>query len=121
MYVRNNFNDKRGKLKLNIKSYTSIIVFLLTNIMMLADSRKICSLYFIVVFLQICIAVKPPNFPSKLINVLKQNPIFRVISNTYSFFYWLPRKSLPYDRPFAYFQNSTIDFIKWYIEKSLIC
>lgn len=37
-----------------------------------------------------------------------------VIRNTYSFFYFFPRKNLPYDAPWALFRNNTADFLCWY-------
>ena len=35
---------------------------------------------------------------------LLRNPIARIVSNTYEFFYWYPRKNLPYDSPWMLFR-----------------
>ncbi len=35
---------------------------------------------------------------------LLRNPIARIFSNTYEFFYWYPRKNLPYDSPWMLFK-----------------
>eukprot|EP01036_Dinobryon_divergens_P026500 gene26500-35163_t len=45
---------------------------------------------------------------------LLRNPIARIVSNTYEFFYWYPRKNLPYDSPWMLFRNSTVEWIAWY-------
>jgi len=42
------------------------------------------------------------------------NPIGNIIRNTYSFFYFLPRKNLPYDSPWTLFRNNTAEFLSWY-------
>ena len=34
---------------------------------------------------------------------LSNNPIANVVKNTYSFFYWLPRKNIPFDTPWKLF------------------
>ena len=34
---------------------------------------------------------------------LSNNPIANVFKNTYSFFYWLPRKNIPFDTPWKLF------------------
>ena len=36
-------------------------------------------------------------------NALSNNPIANVFKNTYSFFYWLPRKNIPFDTPWKLF------------------
>ena len=36
---------------------------------------------------------------------LLRNPIARIVSNTYEFFYWYPRKNLPYDSPWMLFRS----------------
>ena len=50
----------------------------------------------------------PPGHP------LTNNPLSRLVYNTYSFFYWLPRNNLPYDHPWALFRNNSIQFVQWY-------
>lgn len=47
-------------------------------------------------------------------NPLVNNPLTRLVYNTYSFFYWLPRRNLPYDHPWALFRNNSIQFVQWY-------
>jgi len=46
--------------------------------------------------------------------MVTQNPIARIVSNTYNFFYWLPRRNMPYDSPWVLFKNSSVEFIAWY-------
>lgn len=41
-------------------------------------------------------------------------PVYRSIAALYSFFYWFPRKNLPYDHPWVLFKNSTTEFFQWY-------
>lgn len=53
------------------------------------------------------LALGPP--PNPLLN----NPLTNVVRNTYSFFYWLPRRNMPFDRPWA-FGNSSKEFLAWY-------
>ena len=50
----------------------------------------------------------------KAAEILKQNPLSRIIINTYDFFYWLPRANLLYDVPTAFWRNSTVDYLRWY-------
>lgn len=45
---------------------------------------------------------------------LFNNPLSRIIKNTYTFFYWFPRKNIPYDHPFIYFRNNTAEWLAWY-------
>ena len=47
-------------------------------------------------------------------NPLLNNPLSRLVSNAYSFFYWLPRKNLPYDHPWALFRNNSAEWVRWY-------
>ena len=54
------------------------------------------------------------NILSSIANVLSSNPFSRIISNTYDFFYWFPKKNLPYDIPFVFFKNSSSEWIAWY-------
>mmetsp|Transcript_28584 Transcript_28584/g.40729 ORF Transcript_28584/g.40729 Transcript_28584/m.40729 type:complete len:386 (+) Transcript_28584:20-1177(+) len=51
---------------------------------------------------------------STLSTALTRNPIARIVSNTYDFFYWFPRRNLPYDRPWALFRNTSAEWIAWY-------
>jgi len=41
-------------------------------------------------------------------------PGYWPIASLYSFFYWFPRKNLPYDHPWVLFKNSTTEFFQWY-------
>lgn len=41
-------------------------------------------------------------------------PVYRSVAALYSFFYWFPRKNLPYDHPWVLFKNSTTEFFQWY-------
>lgn len=54
------------------------------------------------------------NFLGPLVRVISQNPISQTVANTYSFFYWLPRRNIPYDSPWTLFKNDTAQFIAWY-------
>ena len=56
----------------------------------------------------------PTKLMSHIVNILGNNPLAQIIDRSYSFFYWLPRRNLPYDSPFVYFKNSSVDFISWY-------
>lgn len=49
-----------------------------------------------------------------LVTILTQNPISRIVTNTYSFFWALPRRNLQYDSPFILFKNSSADWIQYY-------
>jgi hypothetical protein len=49
-----------------------------------------------------------------LTNPLLNNPLTRIATNAYSFFYWLPRRNMPYDHPWALFKNNSIEFVRWY-------
>ena len=46
--------------------------------------------------------------------LLTRNPIANVVQNTYSFFYWLPRRNIPFDSPWEILTNNTAEFIAWY-------
>ena len=45
---------------------------------------------------------------------LTNNPLARVFVNTYTFFYWLPKRNMPYDNPWQLFKNSSVEWIAWY-------
>lgn len=45
---------------------------------------------------------------------LTSNPVARTIINGYDFFYWFPRRNIPYDLPFRLFKNNTAQFLAWY-------
>lgn len=45
---------------------------------------------------------------------LTTNPLARVFINTYTFFYWLPKRNTPYDNPWQLFKNSSVEWIAWY-------
>ena len=49
-----------------------------------------------------------------LSRILTKNPVARIFINSYNFFYWLPRRNMPYDSPWELFKNSTSQFIAWY-------
>lgn len=51
---------------------------------------------------------------SALCKILTRNPIARIFINTYSFFYWLPKRNTPYDNPWQLFKNSSVEWISWY-------
>eukprot|EP01039_Chlorochromonas_danica_P007028 gene7028-7772_t len=53
-----------------------------------------------------------PHHP--LIRLLTKNPISLIFYNTYSFFYWFPRKKVLYDHPWTLFRNSTVEWLAWY-------
>ena len=46
--------------------------------------------------------------------IITKNPLSLIAINSYSFFWNLPRKNLPYDHPWVLFQNSTAEWIQWY-------
>jgi hypothetical protein len=48
------------------------------------------------------------------IKILTKNPISLIITNAYSFFYWFPKKNLPYDLPWTLFRNNTAEWLAWY-------
>ena len=50
----------------------------------------------------------------QLARVLSANPISRVIINSYNFWYWLPKRNMPYDMPWQLFKNSTVEWLAWY-------
>lgn len=49
-----------------------------------------------------------------IVRAIVSNPLSNIISNTYSFFYTLPRKNMAYDLPWKLFKNSTADLVSWY-------
>lgn len=57
---------------------------------------------------------KSKDWNKPVIDALTRNPIANIVKNTYSFFYWLPRRNIPYDSPWRLFGNSTSEFIAWY-------
>lgn len=57
------------------------------------------------------------NSPSNnniLVDVFTKNFLFRIFSDTYSFFWNLPRKNMVYDIPWTLFKNNSAQFIAWY-------
>lgn len=54
------------------------------------------------------------SFTKAIASAITSNPVVRVISNTYSFFYWFPRNNLPYDMPWMLFKNSSVEWLAWY-------
>ena len=48
------------------------------------------------------------------VEVISNNPLTRIFTNTYSFFWNLPRQNMPYDAPWVLFKNSSAQFISWY-------
>jgi len=46
--------------------------------------------------------------------VLSANPISRILINSYTFWYWLPKRNMPYDMPWQLFRNSTVEWLAWY-------
>jgi hypothetical protein len=69
---------------------------------------------------------KPPKLkPKSIFKIINENtqgfsqnagnnPIFRLIVNTYDFFWQLPRTNLLWDRPPLFWQNNTVDYIRWH-------
>lgn len=57
---------------------------------------------------------KLPKSIEKAAEILKGNPLAKIVTNTYDFFYWLPRANLLYDVPTVFWRNSTIDYLRWY-------
>jgi hypothetical protein len=56
-------------------------------------------------------------FEEKMIDIANQlgnNPISRIFTNSYSFFWNFPKKNLPFDTPWVAFKNSSAEFISWY-------
>lgn len=47
------------------------------------------------------------------LEALKSNPIARIVYNSYSFFYWFPRKNVAYDIPWTLFKNTTIEWFAY--------
>ena len=50
----------------------------------------------------------------EIVNSLGSNPIARIFTNSYSFFWNLPKKSMPFDTPWVFLRNSSAEFISWY-------
>ena len=50
----------------------------------------------------------------RLGRAMSGNPVSRVFINTYNFWYWLPKRNMPYDMPWQLFKNSTVEWIAWY-------
>ena len=46
--------------------------------------------------------------------VMSSNPVSRIFINTYNFWYWLPKRNMPYDMPWQLLKNSTVEWIAWY-------
>ena len=63
---------------------------------------------------------KPPKNDKTLqvldtaIKFVERNPVYIFCGNIFSFWYWLPRRNLPFDQPWTLFQNSSTEFIAWY-------
>ena len=63
---------------------------------------------------------RPPRFDrgngNDVFSTLKRafKPITNVVQNTYSFFYWLPRRNTPYDVPWVLFRNTSSEFLAYY-------
>jgi len=61
---------------------------------------------------------EPPSVLTKardtLRDAIRGNIFFRPFANTYEFFYWFPRKNLPYDSPWQLLRNSTVEWLAWY-------
>ncbi|KAJ1408727.1 hypothetical protein B484DRAFT_403444, partial [Ochromonadaceae sp. CCMP2298] len=61
---------------------------------------------------------EPPSVLTKaqdtIGRVISGNPLFRGFATTYEFFYWFPRKNLPYDQPWRLFKNSSAEWLAWY-------
>jgi hypothetical protein len=56
-------------------------------------------------------------FEEKVIEIvakLGRNPVSRIFTNTYSFFWNFPKKTMPYDTPWVAFKNSSAEFLSWY-------
>ena len=47
-------------------------------------------------------------------DTILDNPIVRLVRNTYTVFYNYPRKNILYDRPPRFFRNSTKELLLWY-------
>lgn len=45
---------------------------------------------------------------------MQSNPLTRVFYNIYSYFYWVPKKNMPYVTPFDWVRNSSLEFIAYY-------
>ena len=41
-------------------------------------------------------------------------PLVRAVYNTYDFWYWLPRRNLPYDRPWKLLRNNTAELLAYF-------
>jgi hypothetical protein len=54
------------------------------------------------------------NTWNRVKDVIVNNPLSNVVKNTYSFFYWLPRRNIPNDLPWVLFRNNSAQLIAWY-------
>ena len=74
--------------------------------------RWLCGLLLLSAYVRICaLNLNPkPSFEQ----ILRSNPISRIVVNTYDFFYWLPRRNILYDYPPLFWKNSTADYVQWY-------
>lgn len=83
-----------------------------------ASFHLLISIYFLVAS---SIKLKKPKFSeySNLKNIITDNPISRIVSNTYSFFYWLPKRNVLYDIPWTFPTNSSSEFIAWLVPNLL--
>lgn len=50
---------------------------------------------------------------SAIVRSLKANPLVNIVSRIYSYFWWLPRKNLPFEGPSKLFSNSTEEFLAY--------
>lgn len=110
----------------------NIVKNLLSELSCRIKAMLIRQTYFLVLAISfLCISngfpvKKPPTRPKKPVTIkkfdpfvgvkdsgkllgyaLSNNPIANVFKNTYSFFYWLPRKNIPFDTPWKLFGQSS--------------
>ncbi len=50
----------------------------------------------------------------EIVKALGSNPLIRIFTNSYSFFWNFPKKTMPYDTPWLFLRNSSAEFISWY-------
>ena len=91
---------------------------------MMQQSLLYISLFFVLLLQSECLKRPTPRFDNPFSGlkkvgkdvqqILTRNPISNVIQNTYSFFYWLPRRNIPFDSPWEVLTNNTAEFIAWY-------
>ena len=49
-----------------------------------------------------------------IVKALGKNPVARIVTNSYSFFWNFPKKNMPFDTPWVFLRNSSAEFISWY-------